>query len=104
MDIFLTDADGRRLTLRGKPGEILMRVAARNAVSGIDAECGGSCACATCHVIVDEDWFAKVGTPGEVEDAVLEMVPDRRPTSRLSCQLRLNASLDGLSVSVPARG
>ncbi|MDX8356410.1 2Fe-2S iron-sulfur cluster-binding protein [Sphingopyxis terrae] len=103
MDVLLTEPDGRRLVLRAKPGETLMRVATRNAVNGIDAECGGSCACATCHIIVDDDWFVKVGEPGEVEDALLDMVPDRRSTSRLSCQLRLDPSLDGLIVRVPER-
>ena len=101
MEVFLTDANGRRLALRAKPGEVLMRVATRNAVAGIDADCGGSCACATCHVVVDRDWFAKVGMPGEAEDALLDIVDDRQPTSRLSCQIRLDPTLDGLSAHVP---
>jgi 2Fe-2S ferredoxin len=82
-------------------GRSLMDVGREAAVAGILADCGGACACATCHVYVDEDWFERVGPPHEVEDDLLGVVADaRRPTSRLSCQIRLYASLDGLRVTV----
>ena len=82
-------------------GESLMEAARRAGVAGIIAECGGACSCATCHVYLGESWFEKVGGPDPVEEEMLDMVDAiRRPTSRLSCQIRLNAELDGLSAQV----
>lgn len=83
------------------PGQSLMEVGKANGIVGILADCGGSCACATCHVYVDADWMDRVGPPDEIEAEMLDMVSDvQRPTSRLSCQIRLNAQLDGLKVTV----
>lgn len=85
------------------PGQSLMRGAVDNSVQGIVADCGGACACATCHVYVDPDWFDKVGEIGEMEEAMLEEVCDPQPNSRLACQIKISDELDGLVVRVPAR-
>ncbi len=83
------------------PRQTLMEVARANGVEGILADCGGACACATCHVYVDPDWLDRVGAPDEIEAEMLDMVSDlHRPGSRLSCQIRLERELDGLKVTV----
>ena len=84
-------------------GHSLMEAAIRADVTGIVAECGGECSCATCHVLVDSGWFAVTGGPGFFEDQLLELVPGRAVTSRLSCQIKLSAALEGLIVRVPPR-
>jgi 2Fe-2S ferredoxin len=78
-----------------------MAGAVRNDVPGIDAECGGACACATCHVYVDEAWRARVGAASDMERNMLEFAGDVRPDSRLSCQIRVTKELDGLVVQTP---
>ena len=81
--------------------QTLMEVGRAHGVEGILADCGGACACATCHVYVDADWWEKVGPPDDVEAEMLDMVSDlAKPNSRLSCQIRLNDALDGLKVTV----
>ena len=77
--------------------------AIRNGVPGIEAECGGACACATCHVYVDEAFMEVVGGPEAMEEDMLDFAYDVRPTSRLSCQIRVSEELDGLTVTVPER-
>jgi 2Fe-2S ferredoxin len=84
-------------------GLSVMEVAKRNDVDGIDADCGGNCACATCHVYVDEAWVGRVGPPGAGEEGLLECVLEPKSTSRLSCQITLSAELDGLLLSLPER-
>ena len=69
----------------------------------IKAECGGACACATCHVYVDEAYMEVVGGPEPMEEDMLDFAYDVRPTSRLSCQIRVSEDLDGLTVTVPER-
>ncbi len=64
------------------------------------ALCGGSCSCATCHVVVDADWYGKTGGPNADEDDLLESSDHRAPTSRLSCQIEMTAALDGLKVAI----
>jgi len=81
-------------------GATVMETAVDNDVAGIVAECGGACSCATCHVYVDPAWAGKLPPPGAQEDGMLGCVLDRRPTSRLSCQIVLDATLDGLVVEV----
>jgi 2Fe-2S ferredoxin len=85
------------------PGQSVMEGAVRNGVPGIDADCGGNCACATCHVYVDEAWVAKVAAPEAGEQSMLEFVRGAKPNSRLSCQMAVTAELDGLVVSMPDR-
>jgi len=95
--------DGTRFDLDADEGSTVMENAVRNSVPGIDAECGGACACATCHVYVDEDWVEKVGGPQPMEEDMLDFAFDVRPSSRLSCQIKLIQALDGLVVHVPER-
>jgi len=90
-------------TVEGDIGQSVMEVARRNGIEGIVAQCGGSCACATCHVYVDADWKAATGAPPAEEADMLAFVFDRRPESRLSCQIRLRPMLDGLVVHTPDR-
>ncbi len=93
---------GKSVTVDAAVGMSVMRAAVMNGVDGIDAECGGSCACATCHVIVSPEWAARLPPPASLEEDTLDLVTDPTPTSRLSCQLVLTADLDGLTVTTPA--
>ena len=93
--------DGTVREAEGEEGLTVMETAVRNDVPGIDADCGGACACATCHVYVDEAWTGKVGEPSPMEDSMLDFASERTDNSRLSCQIRLSAALDGLKVTVP---
>ncbi|WP_341990301.1 2Fe-2S iron-sulfur cluster-binding protein [Azorhizobium sp. AG788] len=95
--------DGARRTVTAPAGATAMEAAVRNAVPGIDADCGGACACATCHVYVDEAWRVAVGEPGDMEEDMLDFASDVRPTSRLSCQIKLTDALDGLVLHTPER-
>ncbi|ARM88668.1 2Fe-2S iron-sulfur cluster-binding protein [Rhizobium redzepovicii] len=95
--------DGTRFDLDVDQGSTVMENAVRNSVPGIEAECGGACACATCHVYVDEAWTEQVGQPEAMEEDMLDFAFDVRPTSRLSCQIRMKAAYDGLVVHVPER-
>ena len=94
--------DGTEMRIAdAQPGESLMEAARRSGVAGIIAECGGACSCATCHVYIGEEWYSKVGDPDQVEEEMLDMVDHiRRPTSRLSCQIRLNEGLSGIVAEV----
>ncbi|MBZ0228250.1 MAG: 2Fe-2S iron-sulfur cluster binding domain-containing protein [Bauldia sp.] len=96
-------ADGERYEVDAENGTTVMENAIRNDVPGIEAECGGACACATCHVYVDEAFKEIVGEPGAMEEDMLDFAFDVRPTSRLSCQIRVRDELDGLVVTVPDR-
>lgn len=82
-------------------GDSVMVTAVGNGVPGIDADCGGECSCATCHVIIDDAWMAKVGQPSETEESMLDLNPDRTDHSRLSCQIEVTEELDGLVVNLP---
>ena len=84
-------------------GWTVMEGAVKKLVPGIDADCGGACACATCHVYVDEAWREKVGAPSPMEEDMLDFGFDVRPNSRLSCQIKVSDALDGLVVSTPER-
>ncbi|MBB3772845.1 2Fe-2S ferredoxin [Angulomicrobium tetraedrale] len=96
------DAAGTERTVEAQAGATVMEAAIRNGVPGIDAECGGACACATCHVYVDEAWVARVGEPGPMEEDMLDFASEVKPNSRLSCQIKLSDALDGLIVRTPA--
>lgn len=87
--------------VEAEEGLSVMTAAVQNLVPGIDAECGGACACATCHVYVEKSWLEKVGVPGALEDAMLDMSSQREQTSRLSCQINITDELDGLVVHIP---
>jgi ferredoxin, 2Fe-2S len=103
VNITFIDADGVSRTVEGEPGATLMETAIRNGVPGIEAECGGACACATCHVYVDEEWREKTGAPESMEEDMLDFAFEVRPNSRLSCQIRITEELEGLTVHTPAR-
>ena len=95
--------DGQRIETNPVNGSTVMEAAIKNAVPGIEAECGGACACATCHVYVDEAWTDKTGKPQAMEEDMLDFAFDVRPNSRLSCQIKVRDDLDGLIVSIPER-
>ena len=95
--------DGTRFEVEAENGSTVMENAVRNAVPGIEAECGGACACATCHVYVDEAWTDIVGEPESMEEDMLDFAYEVRPNSRLSCQIKVRDELDGLIVQVPER-
>jgi 2Fe-2S ferredoxin len=92
--------NGEPKTVEVPVGTTAMEAAVDNDVAGIVAECGGACSCATCHVYVDPAWLAKLRPPDAQEDGMLDCVLDRRPNSRLSCQIVLKNELDGLVVRV----
>jgi 2Fe-2S ferredoxin len=95
--------NGTEIETNGIPGMTVMETAIKNQVPGIDADCGGACACATCHVYVEADWTDKVGTRNPMEEDMLDFAFDVRPESRLSCQIKVSDALDGLRVRVPEK-
>lgn len=82
-------------------GKSLMQTAMDNGVPGVDADCGGDCACGTCHVIVDSNWVSTTGSASEDEKQMLDMTPERVDSSRLSCQISTSDAMDGLVVHLP---
>src|SRR5437660_12517608 len=97
------DVNGVSRAAEAEVGSTVMETAIRNGIPGIEAECGGACACATCHVYVEEPWREKVGAPTPMEEDMLDFGFDVRPNSRLSCQIKVSDDLDGLVVSTPER-
>ncbi len=95
--------DGTEQTVEGLPGLSVMETAVKAMVPGIDADCGGACACATCHVYVEPEWKDKTGTRSTMEEDMLDFAFDVRDTSRLSCQIKITPGLDGLRVRVPEK-
>ena len=102
MKITFVDSKGGEQVINVAPGVSLMEAALKNGVSGIEADCGGACSCATCHVFVASEWMAKIPPKEDMEDAMLEFALDLRDESRLSCQILLTEDLDGLVVDLPA--
>ena len=102
--IIFIHPDGSRQPIEASLGESAMQAATRQDINGILAECGGNAMCATCHVYVDEAWLARLPAMGGDEDALLDgAAAERRTNSRLSCQIKLAADLDGLVLSLPDR-
>ena len=99
--VIFTDHGGTVRTVDADIGESVMQAAKRHDVPGIDADCGGKCACATCHVYVDDAWLAKVGGRSETEDSMLAFAPNVGDHSRLSCQIKMTEELDGIRVTTP---
>jgi len=95
------DHAGTARTVDAEVGATVMETAIKNGIPGIEAECGGACACATCHVYVDEAWREKTGDPSQMEEDMLDFAFEVRKESRLSCQIKVAADLDGLIVQVP---
>jgi len=93
--------DGTSHLVELEPDRSLMEVARDNDIPGIDADCGGTCACGTCHVIIGEEWISKTGEIGEDEAYMLSLTPEPSPGSRLACQVRLSDEHDGLVVTLP---
>jgi 2Fe-2S ferredoxin len=95
------DHEGNEREVDATNGDTIMENAINNEVPGIDADCGGGCACATCHVYVDEPFMEKVGEPDDMETQMLQFAADVRPNSRLSCQITMSDELEGLRVTTP---
>lgn len=95
------EASGKTHVVDAPEGQTVMEAAVKHAVPGIDADCGGACACATCHVYVDPAWVAKTGEQGAMERSMLDFANTVEPNSRLSCQIKITADLDGLIVRLP---
>ena len=98
--IIYLDADGTRREFDVKAGHSVMEGAIENDVPGIVAECGGACACATCHAYVEDSWLARLPEMDDMEDAMLDAAYERRPNSRLTCQIEVTDELDGLVVTL----
>ena len=97
------DYTGGVRTVEAQLGSTVMETALREGVPGIEAECGGACACATCHVYVAPEWTEIVGKPEQMEEDMLDFAFEVRPNSRLSCQIKVTEALDGLVVTTPPR-
>ena len=93
--------DGTEHTVDVKPGLSVMEGAVKNNIPGIDADCGGACACATCHVYVDQAWRDKTGSASAMEESMLDFAENVEPNYRLSCQIKVGEDLDGLVVRMP---
>lgn len=95
---------GQRREVRAACGTTLMEAAVDHGIAGIVAECGGACACATCHAYIADSWVDRLEPLQEMEDAMLEAVTDRRAGSRLTCQIEITDALDGIEVQVADNG
>ena len=95
--------DGKPHTIEVANGLSVMEGAVQNNIPGIDADCGGSMACATCHVYVKEEWFDKLQKKEDGEEDMLDMAFEPKKNSRLSCQLMVSDQLDGLVVNLPEK-
>ncbi|HTW33056.1 MAG TPA: 2Fe-2S iron-sulfur cluster-binding protein [Rhizomicrobium sp.] len=93
--------NGKEHEIEVPNGWSVMEGAVKNLVPGIDADCGGACACATCHVYVDQAWLAKLAPKQDMEETMLDFAQDLEPNSRLSCQIKVTPELDGLVVRMP---
>jgi len=101
--ITFIDFGGTARTVDAVVGSTVMETAIKNGIPGIEAECGGACACATCHVYVEAAWREKTGEPSPMEEDMLEFGYDVRANSRLSCQIKVTEDLDGLVVRTPEK-
>jgi len=93
--------DGTEHVVDVKSGQSVMEGAVKHNIPGIDADCGGACACATCHVYVDPAWTAKTGEKNSMEESMLDFAESVEDNSRLSCQIKVTDDLDGLVVRMP---
>ncbi len=101
--IIFNDNKGNSNTIEVENGLSVMEGAIQNDIPGIDADCGGSMACATCHVYVEEKWFNKLPKAEEAEIDMIDMAYEPKKNSRLSCQIIVSEDLDGLTVTTPAK-
>ncbi|MBN9251052.1 MAG: 2Fe-2S iron-sulfur cluster binding domain-containing protein [Mesorhizobium sp.] len=103
VEITFIEFDGSERKCEASPGLSVMEVAIKNQIRGIDADCGGACACATCHVYVADRWLDVAGDRSQMENDMLEFALDVRESSRLTCQLKVSEALNGLVVTVPEK-
>jgi ferredoxin, 2Fe-2S len=103
VQITFIDSAGAARTVEGEVGSTVMETAIKNGVPEIEAECGGACACSTCHVYIDEAWREKVGEPSPMEEDMLDFAYNVQPNSRLSCQIKVREDFEGLTVRTPDR-
>lgn len=101
VNILFIEHDGSECPVVVATGGSVMQAAVSNGISGIDADCGGSCSCATCHVYVEAQWLSRLGAINPTEEAMLSLSTDRQENSRLSCQVLVTEELDGLVVTTP---
>ena len=101
--IIYNDNQGNSKTIEVENGLSVMEGAIQNDIPGIDADCGGGMACATCHVYVQEDWFNKISKKEDGEEDMLDMAFEPKKNSRLSCQLIVSDDLEGLTVNIPSK-
>ena len=99
--ITVVEFNGQDHTIEAQAGKSLMQNVLDNAVPGIDADCGGACACGTCHCFIADPWLPVAGDADAMEAAMLGMRPDRAANSRLSCQIEVSEDLDGMVVQLP---
>jgi len=98
--IIYQQASGERREVEVPVGHTIMEGALDNNVPGILAECGGACACATCHAYISEDWLGRLKAMDDMEDAMLDTAEERQPNSRLTCQIEVTEDLDGLELII----
>jgi 2Fe-2S ferredoxin len=101
--ITFVEHNGTEHALDAENGMTLMEAAVKNSVPGIDADCGGACACATCHIYLRDGWAEKTGSREEMEEDMLDFAFDVRDNSRLSCQIKVSDEIDGIVVDVPEK-
>lgn len=99
--ITVIEFNGQDHTIDLQPGITLMENVVANGVPGIDADCGGACACGTCHCYLAEDWMGIAGEADPIEESMLGMCPDRTESSRLSCQIQVSDDMNGMVVRLP---
>lgn len=100
LSLVVVSREGQETSLNGKLGLSVLQIMRGAGMNELEALCGGSCACATCHVYIDDDWLGKVGSMSEDEEDLLETLDGRNEKSRLACQIRLSDVLDGLRLTV----
>ena len=101
VSITYVEHDGTEHTIEAEEGKSLMLNAVDNLVPGIDGDCGGACACATCHVFIPQQWREKTGERDAMEESMLQLAESVEENSRLSCQIDVRSELDGLVVNMP---
>lgn len=99
--ITVIEFNGTQHTIEADAGRTLMENVMDNGIPGIDADCGGACACGTCHCFLADDWRGLAGAPEALEESMLSMRPDREEASRLSCQIRVTDAMDGMAIRLP---
>ena len=100
--IIYCTSGGDEYEVEARAGATVMEAAVRHAVPGIEGDCGGACACATCHVYVPDEWTSRLQAQTSIEISMLEFADGVRPNSRLGCQIRITETLDGLRLQLPA--